>query len=150
LYQTDGDDFNLGKTSFQCGRRNDALKFWTLWKSLGTKGLEQIVDQQFNLADVALDYIRSNPNYTLYSFDDSISICFNYKNIDPMALCTALYEHQITVVGFGSFKEDTFVRLVTINANNEKQDILNFFKVLEDFVAKTPNLAKVEVLSVSK
>ena len=30
------------------------------------------------------------------------------------------------------------------------QDILNFFKVLEDFVAKTPNLAKVEVLSVSK
>tara|TARA_B110000046_G_scaffold185881_1_gene230109 strand:- start:2900 stop:4303 length:1404 start_codon:yes stop_codon:yes gene_type:complete len=150
LYQTDGDDFNLGKTSFQCGRRNDALKFWTLWKSLGTKGLEQIVDQQFNLADVALDYIRSNPNYTLYSFDDSISICFNYKNIDPMALCTALYEHQITVVGFGSFKEDTFVRLVTINANNEKQDILNFFKVLEDFVTKTPNLAKVEVLSVSK
>jgi sulfinoalanine decarboxylase len=150
LYQTDGDDFNLGKTSFQCGRRNDALKFWTLWKSLGTKGLEQIIDQQFKLADVALDYIRSNPDYTLYSFDDSISICFNYKNIDPMALCTALYEHQITVVGFGSFKEDTFVRLVTINANNEKQDILNFFKVLEDFVAKTPNLAKVEVLSVSK
>ena len=148
LYQTDGDDFNLGKTSFQCGRRNDALKFWTLWKSVGTKGLEQIVDQQFNLANVALDYIRSNPDYTLYSFDDSISICFNYKNIDPMALCTALYEHQITVVGFGSFEEDTFVRLVTINANNKKQDILNFFKVLEDFVTKTPNLAKVEMLSV--
>lgn len=30
LYQTDGDDYNLGKTSIQCGRRNDALKFWTL------------------------------------------------------------------------------------------------------------------------
>ncbi|MGK0325771.1 MAG: sulfinoalanine decarboxylase/sulfinoalanine decarboxylase/aspartate 1-decarboxylase [Polaribacter sp.] len=148
LYQTDGDDFNLGKTSFQCGRRNDALKFWTLWKSLGTKGLEQIIDQQFKLADVALDYIRSNPDYTLYSFDDSISICFNYKNIDPMALCTALYEHQITVVGFGSFEEDTFVRLVTINANNEKEDILNFFKVLEDFVANKSNLAKAELLSV--
>jgi sulfinoalanine decarboxylase/sulfinoalanine decarboxylase/aspartate 1-decarboxylase len=148
LYQTDGDDFNLGKTSFQCGRRNDALKFWTLWKSVGTKGLEQIVDQQFNLANVALDYIRSNPDYTLYSYDDSISICFNYKNIDPMALCTALYEQQITVVGFGSFEEDTFVRLVTINANNEKVDILNFFKVLEDFATKTRNLAQVEALSV--
>lgn len=143
LYQTDGDDFNLGKTSFQCGRRNDALKFWTLWKSIGTKGLKKIVEQQFDLANVALDYIRSNPNYTLYSFDDSISICFNYKNIEPMALCTALYEHQITVVGFGSFKEDTFIRLVTINANNEKEDILNFFKVLEDFVDKTPNLTKI-------
>jgi sulfinoalanine decarboxylase/sulfinoalanine decarboxylase/aspartate 1-decarboxylase len=148
LYQTDGDDFNLGKTSFQCGRRNDALKFWTLWKSIGTKGLEQIVDQQFDLANVALDYIRSNSDYTLYSFDASISVCFNYKNIDPTALCTALYEHQITVVGFGSFEEDTFIRLVTINANNEKVDILNFFKILEDFVEKIPNLPQLAVLSV--
>jgi len=144
LYQTDGDDFNLGKTSFQCGRRNDALKFWTLWKSVGTNGLEQIVDQQFELADVAREYIRSNPDYTVYSFDESVSICFNYKDIDPMTLCTALYEHQITVVGFGTFNDNTFVRLVTINANNEKQDILNFFKVLEEFVEKTPNLSRVE------
>jgi sulfinoalanine decarboxylase len=75
-------------------------------------------------------------------------VCFNYKNVDPMALCTALYEDQITVVGFGSFEEDTFIRLVTINANNEKQDILNFFKVLEDFVEKTPSLLKTEAISV--
>ena len=142
LYQTDGDDFNLGKTSFQCGRRNDALKFWTLWKSAGTEGLTQIVDQQFLLADVALEYVRNNSDYKLYSFNDSISVCFNYKNIDPSTLCTALYEHQITVVGFGSFKHDTFIRLVTINANNDKIDILNFFKVLEEFVEKYPNLKR--------
>ena len=65
-----------------------------------------------------------------------------------MALCTALYEHQITVVGFGSFEADTFVRLVTINANNEAVDILNFFQVLEGFVAKTPHLEKVAALPV--
>lgn len=138
LYQTDGDDFNLGKTSFQCGRRNDALKFWTLWKSVGTNGLKEIIDQQFDLADVAREYVSNHPDYTLYSFDDSISVCFNYKNIDPTTLCTVLYEHQITVVGFGSFNEDTFVRFVTINATNSKEDILNFFKVMEEFVAKNP------------
>jgi sulfinoalanine decarboxylase/sulfinoalanine decarboxylase/aspartate 1-decarboxylase len=148
LYQTDGDDFNLGKTSFQCGRRNDALKFWTLWKSVGTEGLKKIVDQQFYLADVALKYIRSNPDYTLYSFDNSIGVCFNYKNIDPVALCTALYKKQETVVGFGSFKEDTFVRFVTINANNSKDDILQFFKILEEFVEKTPELKEAAELSV--
>ena len=65
-----------------------------------------------------------------------------------MALCTALYEDQITIVGFGSFAADTFIRLVTINANNEKVDILNFFSVLEGFVAKTPNLKKVAALSI--
>lgn len=144
LYQTDGDDFNLGKTSFQCGRRNDALKFWTLWKSVGTSGLKHIIDQQFELADVAREYIKNNSDYTLYSYEDSISICFNYKNIDPTTLCTALYENQITVVGFGAFENETFVRLVTINANNSKVDILNFFQVLEDFVAKTPNLKKLQ------
>ena len=145
LYQTDGDDFNLGKTSFQCGRRNDALKFWTLWKSIGTNGLKQIVDQQFELADIARAYIKSNPDYTLYSFDDSISVCFNYQGIDPMTLCTALYEHQITVVGFGSFNNDTFIRLITINTNNDEYDILNFFKVLEAYVRKTSKIKK-EVL----
>ena len=121
------------------------MKFWTLWKSVGTNGLEQIVDQQFDLADVASDYVKSNSDYTLYSYDDSISICFNYKNIDPIALCTALYEHQVTVVGFGEFRDENFIRLVTINANNEKLDILNFFKLLEGFVEQTPDLKKVEV-----
>ncbi len=149
LYQTDQDDFNLGKTSFQCGRRNDALKFWTLWKSVGTNGLEQIVDQQFDLADVARDYVRNHPDYTLYSFDDSISICFNYKAIDPKVLCTALYENQITIVGFGSFNNDTFIRLVTINATNSKEDILNFFKVLEDYVEKNTSLVAQKELANS-
>jgi sulfinoalanine decarboxylase/sulfinoalanine decarboxylase/aspartate 1-decarboxylase len=144
LYQTDGDDFNLGKTSFQCGRRNDALKFWTLWKSVGTNGLEKIVDQQFDLAEIAREYVRKHPDYTLYSYDDSISICFNYQDIDPSTLCTLLYENQITVVGFGAFENETFVRLVTVNANNEKLDILNFFKVLEAYVEKTPNLTRIE------
>lgn len=146
LYQTDGDDFNLGKTSFQCGRRNDALKFWTLWKSVGTSGLEKIIDQQFDLADVARDYVNSNSDYTVYSYDDSISICFNYKNIDPMDLCTALYEHQITVVGFGSFHGEVFIRLVTINATNSAVDIQNFFKVMEEFAEKStlPERVKVE------
>ena len=96
------------------------------------------------MADVAREYVRSHTDYTLYSFDDSISICFNYKNIDPMTLCTALYEHQITVVGFGSFNDNTFVRLVTINANNKKHVILNFFKLLEEFVERTPKLTRVK------
>lgn len=136
LYQTDGDDFNLGKTSLQCGRRNDALKFWTLWKSVGTKGLAEIVDQQFYLADVTREYLRSNTDYTLYSYDESISICFNYKDIDPKSLCTALYEQTELVVGYGEFRGVEFVRLVTVNSNNTKEDMLNFFKILEDFAAK--------------
>lgn len=135
LYQTDHDDFNLGKTSLQCGRRNDALKFWTLWKSVGTKGLEKIVDHQFYLADVAREYIKNNPDYTVFSYDDSISICFNYKGISARELCTLLYEKSELLVGYGSFNDDEFIRLVTINAQNQKEDIFNFFNTLEIFAA---------------
>ena len=134
LYQTDDDAFNLGKTSLQCGRRNDALKLWTLWKSVGNFGLEKIVDHQFHLANVARDYIKSNSDYTLYSFDDSISVCFNYKGISAKTLCTKLYEHSKLMVGYGSFRDDTFVRLVTINTLVEEKDMISFFKTLEDFV----------------
>ncbi|WP_111682084.1 pyridoxal phosphate-dependent decarboxylase family protein [Winogradskyella tangerina] len=136
LYQTDGDDFNLGKTSMQCGRRNDALKIWTLWKSVGTLGLEKIVDKQFEMAQIARDYIKNNKDYTLYSFDDSISVCFNYKDIPAKDLCTALYEHSKLMVGFGSFNNDEFVRMVTINSVLEKEDVLAFFETLETFVAE--------------
>ena len=134
LYQTDHDDYNLGKMSIQCGRRNDALKLWVLWKSLGTDGLEQIVDKQFELADTGRAYVRNHADYTDYSVDDTVAVCFNYKNIPAEDICTALYEHSELLVGYGSFNNDIFIRLVTINSANETEDILQFFKTLEAFV----------------
>jgi sulfinoalanine decarboxylase/sulfinoalanine decarboxylase/aspartate 1-decarboxylase len=39
------------------------------------------------------------------------------------------------MVGYGTFREDTFVRLVTINTQVDENDIVAFFKTLEAFVA---------------
>jgi len=136
LYQTHNDDFNPGKISLQCGRRNDALKFWALWKSIGTKGLGELVDKQFHLGEVARNYIRSNDDYTLYSFDESIGICYNYKGIPAREICTALYEKSELMVGYGSFHGTEFIRFVTINYGNDEQDILNYFKQVEEFVER--------------
>jgi len=134
LYQTSDDDYNLGKTSLQCGRRNDALKFWTLWKSIGTAGLREIVDQLFHLANTARNYVDQHPDYQLYTFEDSLSIGFNYKGIDPRLLCSDLYESGELMVGYGQFKDEEFVRLISVNANFEDQDYLNFFSILEKHV----------------
>ena len=136
LYQTENKEYNLGRTSFECGRRNNALKFWTLWKSIGTNGLEKMVDYEFSLAEYARSYISSNKDYILYSFDNSLSICFNYKNINPKKLCAKLYEQNKLLVGYGEFSNNTFIRLVTINSQNTKEDILNFFVILEKFAQK--------------
>ena len=133
LYQTAEDAFNPGKISFQCGRRNDALKFWTLWKAVGTKGLEEIVNHEFHLADIARDYIRQNSDYTLYSSDESTAICFNYKDYDARAVCNLLYDEGEIMVGYGAFQGQQFIRLVTVNHSNQKEDILRFFTKLEEF-----------------
>jgi len=147
LYQTDADEFNLGKTSLQCGRRNDALKFWSLWKSVGTNGLQTIVDKQFDLATIARNYVEQHPDYTVYSYPDSISICFNYKGISAKTLCTGLYESSELLVGFGTFNQETFVRMVTINPNNNPEDILAFFETLEAYVAQNELTLKSPTLS---
>ncbi|MDX1685942.1 MAG: aminotransferase class V-fold PLP-dependent enzyme [Saprospiraceae bacterium] len=134
LYQTGNDHLNPGKVSLQCGRRNDALKFWTLWKSLGTEGLGKAVDHQFRLAQVARDYVREHPDYELYNYDDTIAICFNYKGISAEEICTRLYEEGEIMVGFGRFREDTFIRLITVNYALGEEELMNFFKRLEVFV----------------
>ncbi|MCK5917383.1 MAG: aminotransferase class V-fold PLP-dependent enzyme, partial [Cocleimonas sp.] len=139
LYQGHNDDYNLGKISIQCGRRNDALKFWTLWKSVGTKGLAEIVDYQFKLSEIAHHYIENNPNYTVYSKSPSVTVCFNYKAFDPKQLCTDLYEQREIMVGYGTQGDATFIRSVAVNTSNNEDDILKFFKVLEEFAEKTYN-----------
>jgi sulfinoalanine decarboxylase/sulfinoalanine decarboxylase/aspartate 1-decarboxylase len=95
-----------------------------------------MVDQQFDLAETARTYIENHSDYKLYSYEDSISVCFNYKNIDPKDLCNSLYEDGKLMVGYGEFDGETFVRLVTINSTNRNKDILNFFKVMETYVAE--------------
>jgi sulfinoalanine decarboxylase/sulfinoalanine decarboxylase/aspartate 1-decarboxylase len=46
------------------------------------------------------------------------------------------------LVGFGTFREDEFVRLVTINTSLNEQDILNFFEKIETFVHHKKQIAK--------
>ena len=78
----------------------------------------------------------------MYSFEDSLSVCFNYKDFDAKDLCTKLYKKNKLMVGFGSFHDNAFIRLVTINGENSEIDILNFFKVLEEFAEQSSDLIK--------
>ncbi len=102
--------------------------------------MADIVNHLFDLADTARAYVRANPDYKLYSYDESIAICFNYKGIPAEEICTRLYEDATLMVGYGNFKGTTFIRLVTVNAQNTKEDILNFFTTLEAFVDEHPEL----------
>ena len=144
LYQTHDSDFNLGQTSFECGRRNNALKLWTMWKAIGSKGIAKIINHEFKLANFARNYVINNSNYKIYSFENSLSICFNYKNFDPEDLCTQLYENNLLMVGFGHFHANKFIRLVTVNSENSTNNLSNFFQILEEYCERNEaNIKKV-------
>jgi sulfinoalanine decarboxylase len=144
LYQTHDSDFNLGQTSFECGRRNNALKLWTMWKAIGSQGIAKIINHEFKLANFARNYVINNSNYKIYSFENSLSICFNYKNFDPEDLCTQLYENNLLMVGFGHFHANKFIRLVTVNSENSTNNLSNFFQILEEYCERNEaNIKKV-------
>ena len=144
LYQTHDKDYNLGSSSFECGRRNNALKLWSMWKAIGTEGMSNIIERQFKLADFARKYVKNNKNYRLFSFENSLSICFNYQDIDPKDLCSKLYKNDVLLVGYGQFKNQKFIRLVIVNIQNNEEEILNFFKNVEDFVKRNKNLKRIK------
>tara|TARA_B000000557_G_scaffold199625_1_gene164836 strand:- start:2210 stop:3616 length:1407 start_codon:yes stop_codon:yes gene_type:complete len=144
LYQTHDKDYNLGSSSFECGRRNNALKLWSMWKAIGTEGMSNIIERQFKLADFARKYVKNNKNYCLFSFENSLSICFNYQDIDPQDLCSKLYKNNVLLVGYGQFKNQKFIRLVIVNIQNNEEEILNFFKNVEDFVKRNKNLKRIK------
>lgn len=142
LYQTHNEEYNLGQTSLECGRRNNALKLWSMWKAIGTNGIAKIVEKEFKLAEIARNYVKSNSDYTLYSFEESLSICFNYKDFDPQDLCKRLYESSALMVGFGNFKDKRFVRLVIVNCENSSKELTQFFATLEAFANKNRDVIK--------
>ena len=92
-----------------------------------------MIDHEFALAQYARDYVKNNGHYKLYNAHESMSVCFNYKNYDPQDLCKKLYEYNKLMVGYGNFKNISFVRLVTINSQNSNKEIDSFFKILEKF-----------------
>lgn len=134
LYQADNQELNPGMASMQCARKNDALKLWTLWKSVGRKGLEEMVNKSFKLAALAREYCEQHPDYELYGPSESTNVCFKYKNKDPKILAQQLHEEGELMVSHGHFRGNDFIRLVTINSNLSEDDVLSVFEHIEDHV----------------
>ena len=146
MYQTHDDEFNLGQNSFECGRRNNALKLWTMWKAIGTNGIANIVDQEFKLADSARIYVKNNSDYKLYSFEESLSVCFNYKDFDPEDLCAKLYESNTLMIGFGNFQnKKLFLGIPMIWKKSLKKLIFSTIKL---FLQKAGILIKRSTLNL--
>ncbi|KAG7156115.1 Acidic amino acid decarboxylase GADL1-like 3 [Homarus americanus] len=70
--------YDTGDKHLQCGRRADVLKFWTMWKAKGTKGLTKHIEKLFTMSKLFADKIRSRDGFTLLLEPECTNVCFWY------------------------------------------------------------------------
>ncbi|XP_063590139.1 cysteine sulfinic acid decarboxylase-like [Penaeus indicus] len=71
--------YDVGDKHLQCGRRADVLKFWTMWKAKGTKGLERHIDHLFEMTKFFTDTIREREGFRLVLEPQCTNVCFWYE-----------------------------------------------------------------------
>ncbi|MFK0569752.1 pyridoxal phosphate-dependent decarboxylase family protein [Endozoicomonas sp.] len=142
LFQANEDTWNPGLKSMQCGRKNDAFKVWAAWKYFGKEGYARRIEKQFQLTDYAADCVRNDPDFELVIPPQSLNLCFTVKKMNAIDLCNGLNEAGICMVGYGTWKNLTFVRLILLNPDLESQDIDGFFQQVKDYIANKQNIGK--------
>lgn len=73
-------EYDTGDKYTQCGRRNDILKFWLAWKSIGVQGLELRVDTAFDLATRFHEMLieRRSRGFVALQAPEAPNVCFFY------------------------------------------------------------------------
>lgn len=123
-------DHNAGRYSLQCGRRNDALKLWTLLKHYGEDGLRKHIDHLFHLVGFAASIIRDHPCCELAEEPPFLNLCFSIQKIDSTQFAKFLDQRGTLKLGFGMIEGKAYLRLPIVNFHLREADIQAFFRLL--------------------
>ena len=142
LFQGDEEDLNPGTRSLQCGRRNDALKLWTLWQSLGNQGMAERVARLRRLALHAARLVGTAPDLHLVRDPEFLTVCFRVDGIRAEDLCAELTERGVAMVGYAMVDGEAVVRLALVNAQSDEAELERLFEGLR-MIAKDVRAALV-------
>lgn len=138
LFQQDEAELNPGTRSIQCGRRNDALKLWTLWQHLGDRGWEERVEKQFALAEHAVREIERREDLVLVRRPQSINVCFEVRGKSSEAICDLLDREGRIKVGWATVGGRKIIRVVFANPRLATADVDRFFDEVLAAAARLP------------
>ncbi|VDI50984.1 cysteine sulfinic acid decarboxylase-like isoform X1 [Mytilus galloprovincialis] len=62
IYDT---SFDIGDRTIQCGRKNDVLKLWLMWKGRGDKAMGARIEKAFDLAAYLTEKLKSTEGFRL-------------------------------------------------------------------------------------
>ncbi len=138
LFQSEEDSFNPGLRSIQCGRRNDALKCWMALQSLGRTGYARRVERQFELARRAAESVRRHSELELILEPESINVCFRMHGRSARLICEELDRRGIAKIGWGSFRNLEFIRLVCVNPEVSESDLESLLATIVEIGSELP------------
>ena len=126
-----------GRGSLQCGRKNDALKLWLMWKHHGDEGLAARVDQLFALANHLASRVQENPRLRLAKRPASVNVCFEVVGKSSRRLCRTLWERDVAQIGHAVVDGREVVRWVLVDPAITTKDV---DEVLADLLAVASTL----------
>ncbi|WP_190600097.1 pyridoxal phosphate-dependent decarboxylase family protein [Candidatus Vesicomyidisocius sp. SY067_SCS001] len=142
---TDGDgsyifrdnEADLGITSLQCGRRVDSLKWFLDWKFYTRKGFSDRVENYYQLAKFAEDFINANVDLEMVLKRTSFNVCFRFKsnnnnnnNNFNQCLRDSLYQGQQALLALAYVEKKLVFRLLISNINMNKVKLVSLLNRL--------------------
>ncbi|MCJ8299647.1 MAG: pyridoxal-dependent decarboxylase [Pseudomonadales bacterium] len=133
LFHSDENEaYNLGERSIQCGRRADALKVWMSWKSIGSQGFSDKIDNLFDCKTHCLEQIESAPELVMLAPAVYLNVLFRFQPSTELseqqlkqlniAICKKL-KAQGTYIDYAQYKGHTGIRLILANSLCQRSDI---------------------------
>ena len=97
LFLGDAEDVDLGRTSLQCARRNDALKLFLSWRERGDAGWARMVERYVGLADYLQSKVESSESLEMVSSRVWSNVCirFTSEGIDHNEINSQLRERLV-------------------------------------------------------
>ena len=129
LFLGDAEDVDLGRTSLQCGRRNDALKLFLAWREKGDAGWARLVENYGDLANYLQMKVERHPNLEMMSNREWSNVCirFTAESIDHNEVNSTLRDRLVKSGNFmisqSNIGENTILRPVIANPSVSKETI---------------------------
>ncbi|MEQ1721555.1 MAG: aminotransferase class V-fold PLP-dependent enzyme [Pseudobdellovibrio sp.] len=132
LFHEDNETPDLGRQSWQCGRRPDAFSFWLMWKSQGSEGFKKLIDHLYSVQTESVAWIKKQAHLTLVNEPEFFNLCVRVKNPNRQddntwstEVRNRLKSENKTMMNFSTNQDGSFLRLILANPQIETEHVKN-------------------------
>ena len=138
FHEKDQPGFDFIHRTVECTKAGLGLKWFFVLAALGEQGLEKHVDDQFELAKQAYEYIQSQPEFDCAVKPQSNILCFRLAGSDKLQLdirdkLIARGEFYLSTADFG---DQRFLRMVFNHPHTHLDDIKRLIEKIRGMVAE--------------